>query len=70
MRLRGVMPGLTLPTGVAAAQTGKCNLDNYKPAAGMSAEQSGDSLTLTWPGVSSEQLQIKQAQPPGFAGVA
>ena len=68
MRLRGIKLGLTLLTGVAAAQTSKCNLDNCKPAAGMSAEQNGDSLILTWPGESNVQLQIKQVQPPGFAG--
>jgi len=70
MRLRGIMLGLTLLTGVAAAQTGKCNLDNYKLAAGMSAEQNGDSIILTWPGESNEQLQSKQVQPSALPGVA
>src|SRR5665213_1463277 len=67
MQLRGIMLSFTLLTSVAAAQTGKCNLDNYRAAAGMTAGQSGDSLMLTWPGESNEQLRaqfaIRNGQP-------
>ena len=59
--------GVALASGIASAQNMSCNLQNYKPASGIKAEQSGNSLTISWPGESNEQLRaqftIRDGQP-------
>src|SRR5258708_19322709 len=59
--------GVALASGIASAQNMSCNLQNYKPATGIKAEQSGNSLTIFWPGESNEQLRaqftIRDGQP-------
>ena len=61
MQLRGLLLSFVFLTGFSAAQTGKCNVDNYKPVTGMTAEQSGDAVILTWQGESNEQLRARFA---------
>ena len=51
--------GVILATGIAKAQSISCNLENFKPDNGIKAEQSGNSLILTWPGESSDMLRAK-----------
>ena len=54
MKLRGLLFSFVFLTGISAAQTGKCNVDNYKAVTGMTAEQSGNDVILTWQGESNE----------------
>src|SRR5215469_6821864 len=51
--------GVILASGIAMAQSMSCNLENFKPDNGIKAEQSGNSLILTWPGESSDMLRAK-----------
>src|SRR5260370_30692761 len=59
--------GVGFASGIASAQNMSCNLQNYKPASGIKAEQSGNSLTISWSGESNEQLRaqftIRDGQP-------
>src|SRR5260370_33350803 len=59
--------GVALASGIASAQNMSCNLQNYKPASGIKAEQSGNSLTASWTGEMNEQLRaqftIRDGQP-------
>jgi hypothetical protein len=67
MKFRGLVFGLILSSGIAAAQRLNCNLQNYKAIAGLKAEQNGDALTLAWQGEASQQLRaqftIRDGQP-------
>ena len=58
---------LTLLTSVAAAQAVKCDLQNSKPVAGITAEQHGEAVLLSWQGESNQQLRaqfaIRNGQP-------
>ena len=58
---------VALASGIASAQNMSCNLQNYKPASGIKAEQSGNLLTVSWPGESNQQLRaqftIRDGQP-------
>jgi hypothetical protein len=55
--------------GLAMASS-TCKVDTYKPVSGVTIEQRSGAVSLPWEGESNEQLQIKQVQPPSFAGVA
>ncbi|HVU47527.1 MAG TPA: hypothetical protein VHD85_15450, partial [Terracidiphilus sp.] len=46
---------------IAAAQTFTCDRQNLKPVNGMTAAQSGDTVTLTWTGESNQQLRARFA---------
>ena len=50
-----------LLTGIATAQALTCDRQNLKPVNGMTAEQSGDTVTLTWTGASNQQLRTRFA---------
>src|SRR5260370_25847364 len=67
MLSRKLVLGVALASGIASAQNMSCNLQNYKPASGIKAEQSGNSLTISWAGESNEQLRaqftIRDGQP-------
>jgi hypothetical protein len=66
MRLYGLALSCALLTSVAMAST-TCDRRDYRPVPGMTAEQSGDAITFTWPGESNEQLRarftIRDGQP-------
>ena len=59
MKLSGLLLGLSLLTGVGRAQSLHCNLQGYKAIAGVKAEATGNSLTLTWQGESGQQLRAQ-----------
>ncbi|HZY72077.1 MAG TPA: hypothetical protein VFE22_03105 [Edaphobacter sp.] len=65
-RLSMVM-GLSVLSGMAAAQGMKCNIDDYKPVAGIRAEVNGEATILTWQGEGGQQLRaeftLKNGQP-------
>lgn len=67
MKFLGLILSAAIFTGIAAAQTPSCNLQNYKPVEGMKVEQTGNSLSLTWQGESNQQLRaqftIRDGQP-------
>lgn len=54
-------------TGVAPSQTLKCDLQGYRPVAGVSAEQTAKGVVFTWTGEASQQLRaafgIRDGQP-------
>ncbi len=50
---------LTLFSGAAAAQQVTCDLGSYKAVTGVTAEQSGGVVSLTWQGESNEQLRVR-----------
>ena len=50
---------LTLFSGVAAAQQVTCDLGSYKAVTGVTAEQSGGVVSLTWRGESNEDLRAR-----------
>jgi hypothetical protein len=59
MKLRGVMLGMALSCGIAAAETLNCSMQNYKALDGVNVEQKGSSLLLTWQGESNERLRAQ-----------
>jgi hypothetical protein len=61
MKSLGLALSLALLTGTAMAQTSTCDRQGYKPVSGLTGEQSGDSITLTWQGESSQQLRARFA---------
>jgi len=61
MRLYGLALSFVLLSGVVAAQTPTCGRQAYKPVNGLTAEQSGDSVTLTWAGESNQELRARFA---------
>jgi hypothetical protein len=61
MRLCGLALSFAMLAGVAAAQTSTCDRQAYKPVNDLTAEQSGDAVTLTWAGESHQQLRARFA---------
>ncbi|HEV2499041.1 MAG TPA: hypothetical protein VGY31_05625 [Terriglobia bacterium] len=61
MRVRGLILALcfTFLSGIAAAQTLSCNLQNYKPVEGIEVKQTGNVLTVVWQGESDQQLRAE-----------
>lgn len=61
MRLYGLALSFVLLSGAVAAQTPTCDRQAYKPVNGLTAEQSGDSVALTWAGESNQELRARFA---------
>ena len=61
MRLYGLALSFVLLSGAVAAQTPTCDRQAYKPVNGLTAEQSGDSIALTWAGESNQELRTRFA---------
>lgn len=59
MQLHKLIICLAVSTGIAAAQSQNCNMQNYKPVEGMKVEQTGNSLILAWQGEGDQQLKAQ-----------
>ena len=51
--------GMALLSGLAAAQTPVCDLQDYKSVDGVKAEANHDSVELTWAGEAGQQLRAQ-----------
>ena len=67
MILKQVLFCATLACGVAIAQSVNCDMQRYKPAQGLTAENRDGALQLSWEGERGEQLRaslgIRGGQP-------
>jgi hypothetical protein len=61
MKASRLLFGMVLCSGLAAAQTLKCDLGGYKPVDGVRAEVKGEAVTLSWNGEAGEQLMAEFA---------
>src|SRR5271168_3394248 len=59
MKLLSALVGLAIFSGIATAQTFKCNLQDYKSVDGVKAEIGGNSVQLTWQGEAGQQLRAQ-----------
>ncbi len=59
MKVYGLALSCALLTGIAAAQTPTCDRQAYKPVNGLTAEQTGETVTLTWTGESGQELRAR-----------
>ncbi|HEV2245368.1 MAG TPA: hypothetical protein VGW37_01830, partial [Terriglobia bacterium] len=59
MRVCGLILSIAMLPGIAAAQTLRCNLQNYKPLDGLKAEVHGNALQVDWQGERSETLRAQ-----------
>src|SRR5581483_6500260 len=59
MKFYGLALSCAVLTGIAAAQTPTCDRQAYKPVNGLTAEQTGETVTLTWTGESGQGLRAR-----------
>ena len=59
MKVRGLLFGLVMWSGVALGQALNCSLQDYKSVSGIKAEAKGSTLSLTWQGESGQELQAQ-----------
>ena len=67
MKRFGAVLIFAMLTGIATAETITCDRQGLTPVAGMTAEQTGNSVTLVWTGEANQQLRasfaIRDGQP-------
>src|SRR6202789_226211 len=67
MKFRALLMSFAILTGVGAAQTLSCNLQDYKAIDGLKATATGAAVTMTWQGEGGQQLRasfgIRDGQP-------
>src|SRR5580704_12869183 len=67
MKLRNLMFGGILCSGVSFGQALHCSLQAYKAVSGITAEDTGGAVALTWQGESGQELRaefgIRDGQP-------
>jgi hypothetical protein len=59
MKLWGVVLSFAMFSGMSAAQTLNCNMQDYKSVEGVKAEASHNSVELTWQGEAGAQLRAQ-----------